>query len=65
MVGVDIGCRMHLSVFPSRRSDAPAPDAALLATSRRVTIFGVGASAPADAADHAVLDDPRWDATGS
>jgi tRNA-splicing ligase RtcB len=62
MVGVDIGCRMHLTIF-----DAP-PDVflqqrtALFADLQAVTVFGVGATR-ARQADHEVLDDDRWGLT--
>jgi tRNA-splicing ligase RtcB (3'-phosphate/5'-hydroxy nucleic acid ligase) len=62
MVGVDIGCRMHLTIF-----DAP-PDvflqqrAELFADLQAVTVFGVGAARPRPA-DHAILDDDRWGLT--
>ncbi|GAB4122885.1 MAG: RtcB family protein [Roseiflexaceae bacterium] len=63
MVGVDIACRMHLTIF------AEAPDllkrnrSALFADLQASTVFGVGAS-QARRTDHAVLSDPRWDAVG-
>lgn len=62
MVGVDIACRMMLSVF------AVEPDAfvqkrdALFRTLKESTTFGAGAARPYPA-DHDVLDDPRWGAT--
>lgn len=62
MVGVDIGCRMHLTIF-----DMP-PDAFLQQRTKlftdlqAVTVFGVGAARPRPA-DHEVLDDDRWGLT--
>lgn len=65
MVGVDIACRMMMSVFP-------ADDAVLLAGQRdrlktalrEETRFGLGASfGKHDRRDHAVMDDPDWNET--
>lgn len=65
MVGVDIACRMMLSVYPGRalgyldgRRDA------LKRAMRDETRFGIGARfKPRDRRQHAVLDDPDWQAT--
>jgi tRNA-splicing ligase RtcB len=65
MVGVDIACRMMLSVYPaedlaflSERRDA------LKWAMRAETRFGIGARfAPGRRRQHAVLDDPDWEAT--
>lgn len=58
-VGVDIACRMRLSVFdtPVERLTADVPG--LSGIVERHTAFGLGAT-PADRADHAVMDDPTW-----
>jgi tRNA-splicing ligase RtcB len=62
MVGMDIGCRMHLTLF-----DAP-PDifltqrAALFHDLQAVTAFGAYMRSPVRP-DHEVLDDPRWHLT--
>ncbi|WP_420454988.1 RtcB family protein [Rubrivirga sp.] len=65
MVGVDIACRMMLSVYPA---DALAylgdRRDALKRAMRGETRFGIGARfKPGDRRQHAVLDDPDWDAT--
>jgi tRNA-splicing ligase RtcB (3'-phosphate/5'-hydroxy nucleic acid ligase) len=62
MVGVDIGCRMHLSIF-----DVPPPELLrhrqpLFADLQAVTVFGTGEER-ASRADHAVLEDERWGLT--
>jgi tRNA-splicing ligase RtcB len=67
MVGVDIACRMMLTVYPerdlryldkSRRRDR------LRRTLREETRFGMGARfAPGERRQHDVLDDPDWEAT--
>ena len=62
MVGVDIGCRMHLSIFPELPAEVLRRRAALFADLQAVTVFGAGARRPRPA-DHAVLDDPRWKLT--
>ena len=65
MVGVDIACRMMLSVYPA---DALAylgdRRDALKKALRDETRFGIGARfKPGDRRQHAVLDDPDWHAT--
>jgi DNA invertase Pin-like site-specific DNA recombinase len=62
MVGVDIACRMMLTIFDLSPDELLQRRDELFATLKRVTIFGAGADRPY-AADHAVLDDPRWNAT--
>ena len=62
MVGVDIGCRMHLSVFADSPEHVLRHRTPLFADLRAVTNFGVGGER-ARPADHAVLDDARWGAT--
>ena len=67
MVGVDIACRMMLSVYPGNAvaylDDEPRRDA-LKAALRRETRFGIGARfTPGDRREHAVLDDTDWSAT--
>ena len=65
MVGVDIACRMMLSVYPAadlahlgERRDA------LKRALRDETRFGIGARfKPGARRQHAVLDDPDWNAT--
>ncbi len=62
-VGVDIGCRMHLSIFAGLTpADAQRDRQHLLDTISRVTVFGIG-SPKRPVADHPVLADPRWRAT--
>lgn len=67
MVGVDIACRMMMSIFP------PSDDVMLTNASKRdklrqvmreETRFGLGAKfGPYERRQHAVLDDPDWEAT--
>ena len=65
MVGVDIACRMMLTVYPAdalafldERRDA------LRTAMRAESRFGIGASfRPGERREHAVLDDPDWSAT--
>jgi tRNA-splicing ligase RtcB len=59
MVGVDIGCRMHLSIYAEPPEELLAGRAALLADLGAVTYFGTGAARPRPG-EHAVLDDERW-----
>jgi len=62
MVGVDIACRMMLTVFATPPDEVVRRRAELFDVLKRVTTFGAGA-VRAYSADHAVLDDPRWGAT--
>lgn len=67
MVGVDIACRMMMSVFPTDAVDlvenASKKDR-LARVMREETRFGIGASfGPYERREHAVLDDPDWHAT--
>jgi tRNA-splicing ligase RtcB len=59
MVGVDIGCRMHLSIFALPPDELLRRRAALFADLQAVTTFGAGAARPRPA-DHEILDDLRW-----
>lgn len=62
MVGVDIGCRMHLTVLDLPPDALLARRAALLADLRAETVFGTGQSRQRRA-DHDVLEDGRWGLT--
>jgi len=62
MVGVDIGCRMHLTIFDMPPDAFLQQRAALFANLQAVTVFGVGAARPRPA-DHEILDDDRWGLT--
>jgi tRNA-splicing ligase RtcB len=62
MVGVDIGCRMMLTIFATPPEEVYQRRDDLFKTLKRVTTFGAGADRPY-AADHEILDDPRWKAT--
>ncbi len=67
MVGVDIACRMMLSVYPADAlaylDDKPRRDA-LKASLRSESRFGIGARfKPGQRRQHAVLDDADWTAT--
>lgn len=59
MVGVDIGCRMHLTIFAEPPEELMRRREELLRELKQVTVFGTGKSRPRRA-DHEVLDDPRW-----
>lgn len=61
MVGVDIACRMHLTVFAEPPEALLARRAALFADLQAVTAFG--AARLERPADHSVLEDPRWGLT--
>ncbi|WP_255603033.1 RtcB family protein [Oscillochloris sp. ZM17-4] len=63
MVGVDIACRMMLTVFETPPDELLRRRDELFGVLKSVTTFGAGAPRPYKA-DHAVLDDPRWGATG-
>lgn len=62
MVGVDIGCRMHLTLFVEPPEELLRRRAALFADLQAVTVFGAGGERPRRV-DHAVLDDERWELT--
>lgn len=62
MVGVDIACRMHLTIFAEPPELLMARRPALFADLQAVTVFGAQ-TRRARPADHAVLDDPRWGLT--
>jgi tRNA-splicing ligase RtcB len=62
MVGVDIGCRMHLSIFAMPPEELLRRRGELFADLQAVTVFGAGAARPRPA-DHQVLDDERWGLT--
>lgn len=62
MVGVDIACRMMLSVFAVEPAEFQRRREGLFRTLKEATTFGAGAKRPYPA-DHEVLDDPRWGAT--
>ncbi|MEM6782423.1 MAG: RtcB family protein [Bacteroidota bacterium] len=67
MVGVDIACRMMMSIYPGHATqyltNANRADK-LRKVLREETRFGIGANfAKHNRRDHEVLDDPDWDAT--
>lgn len=63
-VGVDIACRMRLSLFPVSPYMLGQQKAVFENALRQQTRFGVGAEwKGADRPEHAVLDDPDWQAT--
>lgn len=63
-VGVDIGCRMHMSVFPASSQVLGQRRTELTDILLRSTGFGVGGSFKGDQrVEHPILDDPRWGAT--
>ena len=62
MVGVDIGCRMHLSLFDIAPDEFRARRETLFRDLRAVTTFGVGEE-NAQPAEHPILDKDRWTLT--
>lgn len=62
MVGVDIACRMHLTIFAEPPEELMPRRQALHDDLQAVTYFGTGARHPRPP-DHAVLEDPRWQIT--
>lgn len=61
-VGVDIGCRMKLSIMPEDASRLAGWKDKLKKTLTAQTRFGVGAEFSArDKRDHAVMEDSAWD----
>ncbi|MFW5771817.1 MAG: RtcB family protein [Phototrophicaceae bacterium] len=64
-VGVDIACRMRLSVFPLSPKILKQQPGKFEKALTEGTLFGAGGEYSRDErADHDVLDDPAWDATG-
>ena len=65
MVGVDIACRMMLTVYPADALDYLGPRRDALRTAMRgESRFGIGANfQKPERREHAVLDDPDWAAT--
>jgi len=63
MVGVDIGCRMHLSLFAVPPAEFKERRELLFRDLLAVTTFGLGED-NARPADHAVLDKERWALSG-
>ncbi len=60
LVGVDIGCRMHLSIYALPPAEMAARRDALFGDLRAVTAFGLGAET-AGRPEHPLLDDQeRW-----
>lgn len=68
MVGVDIACRMMMSIYPEDAVvylDNVSKKDTLRRAMREETRFGLGAKFdPYESREHAVLDDPDWEATG-
>jgi tRNA-splicing ligase RtcB len=66
MVGVDIACRMMMSIFPADALDYLANRSrrdTLKRVMRAETRFGIGAEfGPYERRAHDVMDDPAWDA---
>lgn len=59
-VGVDIACRMMVSVFPASWHAVKGQEEKLASAIERETAFGAGAGFR-DARDHDIMRDPRWD----
>jgi tRNA-splicing ligase RtcB len=63
-VGVDIACRMRLSIFPVSPIMIGQKEGQFKKALMEQTRFGMGAKwQPNERADHDVLDDPDWEAT--
>ncbi|MCW3058335.1 MAG: hypothetical protein JWQ02_156 [Capsulimonas sp.] len=62
MVGVDIGCRMHLTLFDLSPEQLLQSREKLFEDLKAVTIFGTGGKRP-HPADHAILEDDAWSLT--
>lgn len=62
MVGVDIACRMHLTLFAEPAETLLHSRESLFADLQAVTVFGSGGK-HRRCANHPVLDDPRWQRT--
>jgi tRNA-splicing ligase RtcB (3'-phosphate/5'-hydroxy nucleic acid ligase) len=62
MVGVDIGCRMHLTIFETPPDEFLKRRPALFADLQAVTVFGTGAARQRPA-DHDILDEENWKIT--
>ena len=64
-VGVDIACRMRLSIYEVSPHLLGQKKGLFKDALWRQTVFGVGGELKGNQrADHAVLDDPAWDASG-
>ncbi len=63
-VGVDIACRMRMSIFDAPPELLDQKSGQFRKALTEGTLFGAGAKWPkGQQADHAVLDDPDWEAT--
>ena len=62
MVGVDIGCRMHLSLFAISPDNFRGRRAQFFEDLQAVTTFGLGEN-NRRSADHSILDKQRWQLT--
>ena len=64
MVGVDIACRMHMSIYPSDNTDLienASRKSQLKRAMREETRFGIGAAFTGrDRRDHEVMEDADW-----
>ncbi len=63
MVGVDIGCRMHLTIFDEAPEAVLPQRAALFRDLQSVTVFGSGAVQQRRGIDHEILDAEHWNLT--
>ncbi len=64
-VGVDIACRMCLSIFPVSPIVLGQKPEQFKKALLEQTIFGAGGEwKPSEQVEHEVLDDPAWEATG-
>ncbi len=62
MVGVDIGCRMHLTIFAETPAELLRKRTPLFSDLQQSTVFGTGGKR-LRSADHPILDRKHWQAT--
>ena len=60
MVGVDIGCRMHATIFDRNPVHLQQTTKRYQELLLEHTIFGMGSVPEYKQAEHPILDDPRW-----
>ena len=61
MVGVDIGCRMHATIFDRSPIHLDQDTRGYVKYLRDLTYFGRTGPSKKDVVEHPILDDPRWD----
>lgn len=63
MVGVDIGCRMHLTIFDEDPDIVLQQRTTIFRDLQAVTVFGTGRVQQRRGVDHEILVDERWQLT--